>query len=80
MFGLFKKKDKGVPVTDKIWMNEQAKWQACFELYQQNPQTVFISWFEESRNSLRRYFESKAVSYMHIADANFELLFRITIR
>lgn len=76
MFGLFKKKDKGVPVTDKIWMNEQAKWQACFELYQQNPQTVFISWFEESRNHLRRYFESKAVSDIHIVDANFAIAFQ----
>lgn len=71
MFELFKKKDKDVQVTDKIWMNEQAKWQACFELYQQNPQTIFISWFEESRNHLRQYFESKAVSDMHIVDANF---------
>jgi hypothetical protein len=76
MFGLFKKKDKAIPVTDKIWMNEHGKWQACFELYQQNPKTVFISWFEESRSHLRQYFESKAVSDMHIVDANFTNAFQ----
>lgn len=76
MFGLFKKKDKGVPVRDKFWMNEQAKWQACFEWYQQNPQTVFIFWFEESRNHLCQYFKSKAVSDIHIVDANFANAFQ----
>ena len=71
MFGLFKKKDKGVPAEDRIWMNEQAKWQACLELYQQNKQIVFIAWFDESKLNLQHYLESRAVTDAHIIDANF---------
>jgi hypothetical protein len=71
MFGLFKKKDKGVPVTDHIWMTEQAKWQACLDFYLQNKQTVFVAWFEESRNKLKAFFAAKGVTDTVVYDAGF---------
>lgn len=62
MFGLFKKKNEGIKVTDKIWISENAKWQACYRMYQAQPGTVFLAWFEDSRNKLEQFFRSQGVT------------------
>lgn len=67
MFGLFRKKEPTVKIQDKIWMSTQAKWQACMHLHRQQPQTFFLAWFEESRNSLRDYFTAQGLDPAVIA-------------
>jgi hypothetical protein len=71
MFGLFKKKEAKIAVTDYIWMHEQAKWQACHDLYQQNNHTVFMAWFEDSKNKLQEYFGTKSINLADIRNVNF---------
>ena len=82
MFGLFRKKEPTVQVHDKIWMSTQAKWKACAHLYRQQPQTHFLSWFEESRNSLRDYFTAQGLDQApitlttaHIGSTDKQLVF-----
>lgn len=71
MFGLFKKKVHRIPVTDRIWMNQGAKWKACAAQYRQDHQTVFMGWFEDSRNNLKHYLETESISGATIMDAGF---------
>jgi phosphoribosylanthranilate isomerase len=52
MFGLFKKKEAGIKVIDKIWMTQDAKWKGCTEELKLNAETVFIAWFDETLNQL----------------------------
>lgn len=49
MFGLFKSKESQVKVIDKVWMSTQAKVQACVQMAVISPTTIFIAWFEETR-------------------------------
>lgn len=71
MFGLFKKKIPAIEVTDYIWMHEQAKLRACYELYQQNNHTIFLAWFEDSKNKLQQYFETEGITLADIRNVNF---------
>lgn len=71
MFGLFKKKEKGIPVTDKIWMYEKGKWQACLEHFLKFRETVFIAWFPETQQKLRLFFESRNLPATGIQLAGF---------
>ena len=57
MFGLFSKKKKQLIVHDKIWATEKAKFDACMELVNSDPNILFVDWFEETRNSLQLYFD-----------------------
>ena len=54
MFSLFKKSD-GVKVIDKVWMSKQAKWKACSAMIGLHPSTLFIAWFEETKQELVNY-------------------------
>lgn len=67
MFGLFRKKEPSVVVKDKIWMTTQAKWQACAQMYRQQQQTLFVSWFEESRNSLDHFLKEQGIGDAHMS-------------
>lgn len=72
MFGLFKKKTPGVKVSDIIWISEQAKWQACYRMQQRNPATVFLAWFEDSRNKLEQFFRDNNITDARVKLIGFE--------
>ena len=52
MFVLFKSKDPQVKVIDKVWISQSGKLNACRQMAQANPSTIFIAWFEETRNEI----------------------------
>lgn len=55
MFGLFGGSGSKIKVIDKVWMTTEAKWKACAQMLQVNPDCVFIAWFEETRNDLVQF-------------------------
>lgn len=57
MFGLFKKKEPEIKVVDKVWMTEDAKWNACLKLLAENPNVQFVAWFEDTRKKLNELLE-----------------------
>ncbi|MBL7733032.1 MAG: hypothetical protein JNM88_17815 [Chitinophagaceae bacterium] len=59
MFNIFKSKPAPTRVTDKVTIDEKAKWQALFKLWQENKNTVFIFWFNESLEEAAAYFSSQ---------------------
>lgn len=69
MFGFFNKKPKGLVVRDRVWITEAAKFNACLELKRSNPETVFVAWFEETRNNLETFFHQNGLEEtVHLAD------------
>lgn len=52
MFDLFKKSPKGVKVIDKVWLSNQAKWNACVQMIQVDPSILLVAWFEETFNEI----------------------------
>jgi hypothetical protein len=48
MFDLFKKSSKGVKVIDKVWLSQQAKWNACVQMVKLDPSILLVAWFEET--------------------------------
>ena len=43
-FNLFKKKEQGPTITDKIWMSQAAKEQACIVMAKENSGLTFVAW------------------------------------
>ena len=48
MFDLFKKSSKGAKVIDKVWLSQQAKWNACVQMVKLDPSILLVAWFEET--------------------------------
>lgn len=71
MFGLFKKKEPGIKVIDTIWLSSQAKWEACFRAWQKQPDTVFMAWFESSRDKLEHFLDEKGANGVQVKLAGF---------
>lgn len=61
MFGLFSKKKKILIVHDKIWTTEDAKFSACIDFKKDNPEIIFVAWFEETKNNLQAYFKERNI-------------------
>lgn len=55
MFHFGNKKEK-IVVTDKVWLSETAKWQACINEAKKNNNTIFVVWFDESFQKLETFF------------------------
>jgi hypothetical protein len=60
MFSFFRKKS-GHKIVDVVFATKEAKWKAIAELAKQDSTTVFVAWFEESRDSLQQYFDASKV-------------------
>lgn len=58
MFGLFKKKEERIKITEKIVIAEEAKFKAMQAYWETNPNTVFVFWFDESLRQAETYFSS----------------------
>lgn len=63
MFGplkaLFKSDDSGVRIFDKVWMTEEARFRACAALATANQNCVFICWFQETHDKLKRFLNAE---------------------
>lgn len=59
MFGLFKKKEAGIRITEKIVISETAKLQAMSGYSETNPDSVFIFWFAESLEAAKTFFNEQ---------------------
>lgn len=62
MFGWFKRREAAVRISDVIFMNMDGKYRYLLSLAGQEPQPVFVCWFEESAAALQQYFETQEVS------------------
>jgi len=56
MFGLFKKKEDGIVITDKVVISEEAKLATLLKIWNADRNTVFAFWFEESLDQAMAYF------------------------
>lgn len=55
----FKKKEKPVPVTDLIWINDAGKKAGLIELLNQKPAAVLCAWFPATAKDFEIFLESK---------------------
>jgi len=56
MFGLFKKKEAGVTIIDKVVIDEKAKLQLLFSQWNNDKNIAFIFWFDESVQEAESFF------------------------
>ena len=67
-------------IIETVWLNENAKWNSCLERLKQNPDTVIITWFEDTWHLLENLlssanlptstlFPSRSVTHEHIINA-----------
>jgi hypothetical protein len=58
MFSLFKKKESGsVKVTDKIWISETAKLNAFARQWDENKNTAWVFWFDDTLQKVQNVFQ-----------------------
>src|SRR3982750_3394654 len=72
LFNLFGKKDDAVPesiFTDKTYMSTAAKINACIALAKEQPNTIFICWFNETLKKFRSAFLQQGLDEMKVIDA-----------
>lgn len=58
MFDLFRNKKAEQKITDRVWISEEAKWNALAEIAKQNPATIFIAWFTETAEKAETILKS----------------------
>lgn len=61
MFGLFSKKEKPVPVTDLIWINDAAKKAGLIQLLSQKPGAVLLAWFADTATVVEAFLQTKGL-------------------
>jgi hypothetical protein len=66
MFNLFKKKNSGTSVTDKVVISMEAKWKHLFDIWQQDKKTIFIVWFPSTADDITAYFQKKTSEVVEI--------------
>ena len=69
MLNIFKKKNSETKIIDKIWMAQMDKWKACAELARTNPSTLFVAWFDETRQQLEDIFTKENLPIQNILSA-----------
>lgn len=69
MFSLFKKKDPGISITDKIVIGETAKLEAMLAAWHSNNDLGFIFWFDESLEQATSFFASRAAGTVTLLSA-----------
>lgn len=62
MFNFFRKKDPVTRITDRVVIDEKAKLQALLKLWQENNNSLFIFWFEESLQEAENFFAGQTSS------------------
>ncbi|MBL7726513.1 MAG: hypothetical protein JNM68_02455 [Dinghuibacter sp.] len=67
MFGWFKKKERGIAVTDLIFMGTPAKHRRLLAMAQQEQPPVFVCWFEETAEAVAQFFADNQVHNITVA-------------
>lgn len=57
MFNLSNNKNK-IVITDKIWLAEENKWEACVQQVKNEKDTIICVWFDESFQKIETFFSS----------------------
>lgn len=58
MFNLFKKKQPGVKIIDRVLVSDAAKYQSMLTLRERDPDIVFVFWFDESLEQAASFFNA----------------------
>jgi hypothetical protein len=66
MFGWLKQKKSLVPVVNTVFMNVSGKNKRLLSLVMQNPQPVFVCWFEASASAIKLLFESQGMTDVQV--------------
>jgi len=61
------KKEQSIPVKNKVLFNKAAKWQVCKELFESNPETLFVAWFEDSAAELKAVLKGETENAVLLA-------------
>lgn len=62
MFSIFKKKAPGIKVIDRVVIDETAKWNMLFNLWQTQKDIALICWFEDSLQKAEQFFANKTAA------------------
>jgi hypothetical protein len=62
----FNKKKDPCTVKDIVFMHNNAKWDALALLAKATPATIFICWFETTRQQLQTHFNAQGINTQHI--------------
>jgi len=74
LFNLFgsKKKDKEDPTfKDRVYIEYQAKMNACALLAKEQPDTIFIAWFTDTAKQFKAFFIEKGLDEKRIIEARY---------
>jgi hypothetical protein len=72
MFNLFGKNEDAAPesiFTDRTYMNTAAKTNACITLAKEQPNTLFICWFNDTLKKLKATFILHGLDELKVVDA-----------
>lgn len=69
-FSLFGKKKDHHKFADRAFMTEAGKMNACLEMANEEPSTVFIAWFPATARSFRAFFQEKGIGPERVKEAN----------
>jgi hypothetical protein len=74
MFGLFKKKEPVSNIINKVWVTQIHKLNGCLEILKAQPNSIFVTWFEETYETLNKFlqehgFVDKVIMYRHATTA-----------
>jgi hypothetical protein len=72
-FSFFGKKEKdsnSAVFRDRVYMRTTAKMSACLALAEEQPHTVFITWFSETSRKFREYFSAHGLTEINIIEAH----------
>jgi hypothetical protein len=69
MFNFSGKKNSDVKVKDEIWITAEAKWNGMIAEHQEDPDTVFVFWFDESLRQAESYFSRKTAESFPLTTA-----------
>lgn len=70
---LFGKKEEGEGTNifkDKVYIHSAAKMNACLHLATQNPETLFIAWFELTAENFRSFFTNNGIDASRVLMAS----------
>ncbi len=72
LFNLFGKSKEGSPdriFIDKVYLNTQAKLNACALLIKEQPDTLFIAWFADTAKKFKDFFQQNNLDVSGITEA-----------
>jgi hypothetical protein len=61
MFNFFRKKQPSIPVQEKIWMTQSAKFQFLLEESKKNDQLLLVCWFQETYGDINSFFSANGI-------------------